>query len=248
VQFHSDRRPLQERVSAVLSSMCHRTDASRNITTQTEARNDHTQRPHATATRNGHTQRPHATAARNGRTKRPHQRPHASTTRNNCTRQPHATTPRNNRTQQPHATTTRNNHTHRPHTTTARHDCTQSPRIPAYGAHPGRAHTMANCRPPPDASPDPSHKSAGAKAARICWAIRRRTATACRGEVGCTSEPSHASRPRERSERVGQEAPCLLHELSVDDPYDRRVHRSRNRKTPNLSGLAGSRGGLHSAS
>jgi hypothetical protein len=238
------------------------------------ARNGHTQRPHATATRNGHTQRPHATAARNGhtnghthqphattahdnRTQRPHattarnghtQQPHASTTRNNCTRQPHATTPRNNRTQQPHATTTRNNHTHRPHTTTARHDCTQSPRIPAYGAHPGRAHTMANCRPPPDASPDPSHKSAGAKAARICWAIRRRTATACRGEVGCTSEPSHASRPRERSERVGQEAPCLLHELSVDDPYDRRVHRSRNRKTPNLSGLAGSRGGLHSAS
>jgi hypothetical protein len=151
VQFHSDRRPLQERVSAVLSSVCHRADASRNITARTEARNDHTQQPRATTTRNNHTQRPHATTARNDHT----QQPRATTARNNQTRRPHATTTRNNHTQRPHATTTRNNHTQQPHASTARHDCTQSPRITACGAHPGRAHTMANYRPPPD----PSHKT-----------------------------------------------------------------------------------------
>ena len=209
MQFHSDRRPLQERVSAVLSSVCHRADASRNITARTEARNDHTQQPRATTTRNNHTQRPHATTTRNNRA----QQPRATTKRDDHTQQPHATTTRNDHTQRPHATTTRNNHTHRPHATTARSH-RASRRVARIRVERTPWRTIARRK---------THrtKPAGVKAARICWAIRRSTATACRGEVGCTSEPSHASRPRERSERVGQEAPCVLHELSGDDPHDR---------------------------
>ena len=138
---------------------------------------------------------------------------HATTTRNNRAQQPHATTTRNDHTQRPHATTTRNNHTHRPHATTARSH-RASRRVARIRVERTPWRTIARRQ---------THrtKPAGVKAARICWAIRRSTATACRGEVGCTSEPSHASRPRERSERVGQEAPCVLHELSGDDPHDR---------------------------